>query len=236
MKALATINLPMATERFCVKEDGFAIQTYSIEDELLVLSSSGAKEYSLFVDTGSPRYIPLKPFETTPQRVLFNPCNSNVMCDVTQRKAVAYLVVDFEYPVPDDYFKAEKGKVVDPMIPDTYMSGIDYYSESNDDVFFGFSYNHKGYDGPFYVKYSKKDNEAILFTNRIENDCYQSIYPPNIIAATDEGWFIAIIQSSQFNESFNCGVKNFSFGVNTHQVSDLDNPIIALVRFREGGE
>lgn len=236
LKPLATINLPMGAQRFCVKEDGFAIQTYSAEDELLVLSSSGAKEYSLFVDNGSPRYVPLKPFEATPQRVLFNPCHSNVMYDVTQEKAVAYLVVDFEYPVPDDYFKAETGnraRVLDSTIPDTYMNGIDYYSESNDDVFFSFNYNHKGYDGPFYVKFSKRNNETIIFTNRIENDCYQSMYPPNIIAATDAGWFISVIQSSVFNESLKNCRGLFLNGTNRGQVSDVDNPIIALVRFKD---
>lgn len=229
------IQLPFGTLALGVYKDGFAVAHYGTEEEVSMLNQNGSVISSYLPFHGIPRMALSKPFIKVKDKLLFTPVNVDTIFSINADSISVHVAIDFEKPTPDDFFSAsdvKKQGLFAGIIPDAFMHGIRDYCETDDFIQFRFSYDYKNYDGPFCVLYSKKANNAIIYTNETENDVYLSIYVPIIRDVTPYGNFIAVIEAGMFCESVKNQHKELELDECLIKVTELSNPVIALITFK----
>jgi hypothetical protein len=230
------IKLPFTTSRFAVFENVFAVtQVSPKQNEAFILSKRGETINSFFQYSGIPRFVGIKPFIKTVDKLLFIPSNADQVYSINSNSAILHAAVHFEKGVPDDFFTNQESKnssITTRLIPDSYMHRIVGYCETPDFISFRFSYYYKGYDGPFFTLHSKNYDKTIIYTNEVINDCFPGKYPPLFLDVTETGEFIATIEASIFSEAIKGkdGILNFD---DLRSISSMSNPVIALVKLNQ---
>jgi hypothetical protein len=229
------IKLSTRSHRLAVFNDMYAVTGIHFRhDELFLFSKRGAKISSFFPYSGIPRSVQLKPLIKTEDKLLFIPDEIDSVFSIKPNSVDLHADINFEKGIPKDFLKTSKSEISSGfMIPDIYMHGIQGYCETSDFITFRFSYYYQGYDGPFYVLYSKKNNKVNIYTNEIKNNCYLSRYPPLFIDVTETGEFIATINASWFINAFENKKAQLNIVEELGPFSNMSNPIIALIKFQQ---
>lgn len=228
LNPIEEIQLPFGTLRFAIHDENIILVNYGMEDEIHILTSNGKEITSFFPYWETERNVRSKPFIKYGSKLFYQPIHKDNIYKISSDSVSLHTKIIFEKPLPEEFWIKNNDMY---KYPGMYiMNGVYIYCENESFIIFNFSYDTKQYDGPSYVLYSKKSGKSVIYTNEIENDCYLSKYPPFIDEIAEDGRFIAVIDASFFSEAMK---NNQSSSIGEYEVTEMSNPVIALIKFKE---
>ena len=238
-----TYNLPFSADGVeCINDSLFAFNGSSYEDKLIVWNMMENKVINSFFDYDQ-RYSTriLKPLIKYDHSVYFTLENSSVIYDVTDDEPREKWYIDFGKR--NININTLKEVEFGMYAKNSSVAEMNEFSETTGHVLFSFQCEDLN-EYPYYVCYSKKTGKKRILTHDYYiSDLTFSLYPPDIITATDTDQLVACFWAYDLlekNVTYNDAKMEertlqrwLEYREKVKDVKEFDNPVIGSFSLKD---
>jgi len=233
-------------------ESKYIIRTGGVKDQICLINKQGKLLKKLYTNKG-PKAGLFKDFIKYNQKVLYHKLNNDTVYNLSEKGIEPWLYINFkEKKITKeiiDKIEAETWRLHRSVLPPPHiMTDSHFYTESDDFIYFGFTFGYKQTRDRYNLFYAKKTNSIIVFPpgpilDEVLNKKYGFLSSFFLMDMNSKGQFIGQLNTIDLLESFEsiCNlVKEDFITINGERsiqgikyINEMSNPIIALYTFRD---
>lgn len=233
-------------------ESKYIVKYPGEKEQIFLINKQGKALKQLYVNTG-PKAGLLKPFIKYNEKVLYHTVYNDTIYNLSEKGIEPWLYIDFkERRITSDIIakiESETWRLRRSVTePSHIMTHSLYYAESDDFIYFIFTFGYKEGRGGYNLFYTKKTNSILVFPpgsilDEGLNKKYGFLNNFNLMDVKSTGQFIgqlSPIDLLESIESIDNLVKEGFITINGQKsiqeiknIDEMANPVIALYTFRD---